>query len=100
MATASQRSSSTRMSSATGTITEKVKAYEKGEVYSLVWEENRLVPNWKTKEIKGYIADYQMKDAGNKGEEELVVALVLVEEGTAGLLSRKDESTILFFKID
>jgi len=85
---------------ATGTITEKVKAYEKAEVYSLVWEENRLVPNWKTKEIKGYIADYQMKDAGNKGEEELVVALVLVEEGTAGLLSRKDESTILFFKID
>jgi len=85
---------------ATGTITEKAKAYEKGEVYSLVWEENHLVPNWKTKEIKGYIADYQMKDIENKGQEELVVALVLIEEGTAGVLSRKDESTILFFKID
>jgi len=83
----------------TGTIFEKMKAYEKGEIYDLVWDENKLVTNWKTKEIAGYIVDYQVKDIENKGEEELVVGVVLTQEGLSGALSRKTESQILFFKL-
>ena len=83
----------------TGTILEKVKAYEKGEVYNLVWGENKLVTNWKTREITGYITDYQVKDIENKGEEELVVGVVLIQEGVSGAFSRKTESQILFFKL-
>ncbi len=84
---------------ASGTFFERIKPYEKAEVYNLVWEENRLTTNWKTREIKGYIADYQVKQLGTNGEEELVVAVNLVEEGTSGLLSRKTESSIFFFKL-
>jgi TolB-like protein len=84
---------------ASGTLFEKLKIYEKGEVYNLVWEENRLLTNWKTKDIPGYIVDFQIKDVENKGEEGLVVALVLIEEGASGALSRKTESALFFFKL-
>ena len=87
---------------ASGMIWERVKSYEKAEIYNLIWEDNRLQTNWKTKEIKGYIADYQVKEVGTRGEEELVLAVNLVEEGTSGpsgLLSRKQESSIFFLKL-
>ena len=84
----------------TGLTVEKLKIYDKGEVYNLGWEENRLTTNWKTKEIRGYIADYQVRDAANTGEEELVVAVVLPQEGgVSGVFSRKTESQIYFFKL-
>ncbi|OGP92636.1 MAG: hypothetical protein A2156_04580 [Deltaproteobacteria bacterium RBG_16_48_10] len=82
-----------------GSVFEKLKVYEKGEIYNLVWEENRLVTNWKTREITGYIVDYQVKDIENKGEEELVVAIVPIQEGFSGTFSRKTESQVLFFKL-
>ncbi len=83
---------------------EKVRTYEKGEVFNLVWEEDRLIPNWKTREIEGYIADYQVKDADNDGNVDLVVAVVsppapISEEGILASLSRKKTSNILFFKL-
>ncbi len=84
----------------TGAFIEKLKIYQKSEIYSLVWEENKLVTNWKTREIEGYIADYQIKDAENKGKEELVVAVVLPEEGSvSGVLSKKVESCVYFFDL-
>lgn len=82
-----------------GTIVEKMKIYQKGEVYNLFWEENRLATDWKTREIKGYIADYQVKDVENRGEDELVVATVLIEEGASGAFSRKTQSCVYFFKL-
>ena len=53
------------------------------------------VTNWKTREIKGYITDFQLKDADNDGEEDLVVAVV----DTGGMFDRKATSNILFFKL-
>lgn len=85
---------------ASGTFFEKVRAYEKAEVYNLIWEENRLTTNWKTREIKGYVADYQVRAVGAKVDEELVVGVILIEEGASGLISRKMESNILFFKLN
>ncbi len=88
----------------TGRFFERVRSYEKGEIVNLVWEEDRLIPNWKTREIDGYIADYQVKDADNDGEVELVVAVVspapsMTDEGIIATLSRKKTSNILFFKL-
>ena len=88
----------------TGQFFERVRSYEKGEIFNLVWEEDSLVPNWKTREIDGYIADYQVKDADNDGDVELVVALVspptsISDEGISAALSRKKVSNILFFKL-
>ena len=84
---------------ASGTFFKKVRVYEKGEIRNLVWEENTLTTSWKTREIKGYIADYQIKDVDHDGEEEMVVAVVLPEEETSGHLSQKSKSNILFFKL-
>jgi hypothetical protein len=52
--------------------------------------------------MKGYIADYQVKDVENDGNEELVVAVVSRDdpgEGITGLVSRKTISNIYFFKL-
>lgn len=76
---------------------ERLRTFESGEVYCLIWEEDRLITQWKTKEIKGYISDYQLKDADNDGEEELVVAVVSYTGSS--ILGGKGTSNILFFKI-
>jgi hypothetical protein len=85
-----------------GSLSERVKVYEKGEINGLIWEEDTLMPSWKTREIKGYIADYQVRDVDNDGNDELVVAVVTPfesEEGVSGLLSHKSRSNIYFFKL-
>jgi hypothetical protein len=81
---------------------ERVRTYEQGEIYCLAWDESELVTSWKTRPVKGYIADYQVKDVDNDGNEELVVAAVIsapTEEGIVGALSEKKVSNIYFFKI-
>jgi hypothetical protein len=81
---------------------ERIRSYEKGEVYDLVWEDGALETNWKTREIDGYIADYQVKDVDNDGNEELVIAVITPtygEDGIAGLVTRKLKSNIYFFKL-
>ena len=84
-----------------GSIFERVKIIDKAEVYSLVWDETRLSTNWKTREIRGYVADYLVKDVANTGDEELVVGVVLpMEGGVSGMFSQKTESVIQFFKLD
>ena len=85
-----------------GRMIERVKIYEKGEVDCLTWEENELTTTWKTRQINGYIADFQVRDVDNDGNEELVVAVVgpaLTGEGISGAFSRKSTSNILFFKL-
>lgn len=74
-------------------IFERLRTFESGEVHCLTWEEDDLIGQWKTKELKGYIADYQLRDADNDGEEELVVAMIDYT------VSSKGKSQILFFKL-
>ena len=82
-----------------GTLFQRMKTYESGEIYNLIWEDNSLTTNWKTKEIKGYIVDYQIKDADNDGNQELVVAVAIPEEESKLLQTTKYISHILFFKL-
>lgn len=78
-----------------GTMMERVRIVEKAEVHDLVWDGEGLSTNWKTREIKGYIADLQVRDVDNDGQDELVVAVVNVTSMT----DRKTTSNILFFKL-
>jgi len=84
-------------------LLERVKSYDKGEIYDLIWDSGSLITNWKSREIKGYIADFQIKPVGKEGTEELVLAVVVPDEssqGISGLLSEKKyRSSILFFKL-
>jgi hypothetical protein len=81
---------------------EKARSFESGEIHCLIWDESDLVADWKTRTLRDYIADFQVKDADNDGNEELVVAVVGKEEtgeGIGGLLSKKTVSNIFFFKL-
>jgi hypothetical protein len=69
---------------------------EPGEIYALVWVEDALITDWKTREVSGYIADYQVKDVDNDGLDELVVGVGKAEWGLTGT---KHTSNIFFFKL-
>jgi TolB-like protein len=77
-------------------LLQKLRSFESGEIHNLIWDETGLTTNWKTRELNGYISDYQVKDVSNSGENELVVALV--ESPRSGMME-KGSSKILFFKL-
>jgi hypothetical protein len=72
----------------------RVRDFEKGEIYNLIWEESALVTNWKTHEIAGYLSDYQIRDVDNDGEEDLIVAVV----NPGGTFDR-GYTSIIFYKL-
>jgi TolB-like protein len=74
---------------------DKVRNFEMGEIYSLVWQDGYLDTQWKTREINGYISDFQLRDVDNDGDEELVVAVV----DLGSIMDKKVTSNILFFKL-
>lgn len=63
--------------SASARIFQNVKLFTAAEVYNLSWDGLGLLENWHTRKINGYVADYQLKDIDNDGENEIVLALVL-----------------------
>ncbi len=63
--------------SATGTAFKASRFYTSSEIYNMEWDGMGLAENWKTKKINGYIADYQIKDIDNDGQNDLVLAVVL-----------------------
>jgi TolB-like protein len=73
----------------------RARSFGKGEIYSLTWDADNLVTDWKTREISGYITDFQVKDADNDGEEELVVTVI----NSGSFLGPKPTSNIIFFKL-
>jgi hypothetical protein len=81
--------------SSTMRILDRIRTFDSGEIYNLVWDEGTLSTNWKSKEIEGYISDFQVKDADNDGEEDLVVAVI----DLGGIMARKGTSKILFYKL-
>jgi hypothetical protein len=81
---------------------EKARSFESGEIYCLIWDESDLVTDWKTRTLRDYIADFQVKDVDNDGNEDLVFAVVGSKEtgeGDSGLFSNKIVSNIYFFKL-
>jgi TolB-like protein len=84
---------------ATGKIFDRARTYDTGEIYALVWGENTLVTDWKTRQINGYIADFQIKDADNDGEEDLVVAVIPLPGDISGKIQSTWKSHIQFFKL-
>ncbi len=76
---------------------EKAKRYESGEIYSLVWDQGLLTPSWKTREITGYLSDFQVKDADHDGNDDLVVGVV--DSQSEGAIGQKGTSSILFFNL-
>jgi len=78
----------------TGRLFERIRMFDKGEVYNLAWDGMMLAERWRTREIPGYIADYQVKDFDNDGELELVVAIVSPFEAL-----KQSDSRVLFYEL-
>lgn len=66
--------------SPTGGYFSRIKFYTSSEIINLEWDGLSLLENWRTRKINGYVADYQLKDMDNDGENE-VVLLVVVSMG-------------------
>lgn len=63
--------------SPTGRVFTSLLLFTASEIYDFEWDGLGLSENWKTKKIQGYVADYQIKDIDNDGENEIVLALVV-----------------------
>jgi TolB-like protein len=83
--------------SSTLKLFDRLRAFESGEIHNLIWEDDSFLTNWKTRELRGYISDFQVKDADNDGSEDLVVGLV--ESTRSGIVGGEGSSQILFFKL-
>jgi TolB-like protein len=77
-----------------GRLVERVRLFDKGEVYDLAWDGMMLAEQWRTREIPGYIADYQVKDFDNDGDRELVVAIVSESKSL-----KRSDSMVLFYEL-
>jgi TolB-like protein len=72
----------------------RMKLFVSSEVYNVEWDGIGLLENWKTRKINGYVADYQVKDIDNDGQDEIVMALVLSVGATL-----KTNSVIVSYKL-
>ncbi len=63
--------------SAIGRVLKNMPLFTSSEVYNLEWDGIGLAEVWRTKKISGYVADYQIRDIDNDGQDEIVMALVL-----------------------
>ncbi len=77
---------------------DRIRNFESGEIYNLYWYDNMLETNWKTRQLEGYISDFQIADVDNDGEEELVVATV-GSSGVGLVGGKENKSNIVFFKL-
>jgi TolB-like protein len=80
--------------SATGDVMSRMKLFTSSEVYNLEWDGIGFLENWKTRKINGYVADYQVKDIDNDGQDEIVMALVLSVGATI-----KSNSVVVSYKL-
>jgi TolB-like protein len=63
--------------SAMGRVLKNMPLFTSSEVYNLEWDGIGLAEVWRTKKISGYVADYQIRDIDNDGQDEIVMAMVL-----------------------
>jgi TolB-like protein len=81
--------------SSTGGYFKKSQLFSASEIYDLEWDGMGLAENWRTKKIPGYVADYQIKDIDNDGQNEIVLAVVL----SVGV-TLQEKSAIVAYKLN
>ncbi len=64
-----------------GQVLKRQKIYSKGIMQRLNWTGALFVETWKSSEISGYLADFQIQDVDHIKGQELIVAVNLPKEG-------------------
>ena len=72
-----------------------VRNFSDGEIQSLAWVGDDLLPQWKTRPLRGMVVSYRLADVDGDGQEELVAAAVL-ERGTF----KKTKSMIYVYELE
>jgi len=75
----------------------KFRKFIKSHIESLSWDGMGLVPNWRTRQVSGYISDFAIGDFDNDGRTELVAA-VIIKEGSVAFTTPK--STIIAYELE
>ncbi len=73
----------------------RIRNFSDGEIQSLVWTGDELLPYWKTRPIRGMVVSQRLADVDGDGQEELVAAAVLEKE-----TFKKYKSMIYVYKLD
>ena len=76
-------------------VLSRVRNFSDGEIQSLIWVGDDLLPQWKTRPLRGMVVSYRLADVDGDGQEELVAAAVL-EKGTF----KKTKSMIYVYELD
>jgi TolB-like protein len=71
--------------------------FTKTHIASFSWDGVGLGPNWKTRQITGYIQDFIIGDFDNDGQEELIAALIM-KEGRVALIT-EPKSTLIGYEL-
>lgn len=76
---------------------DRYRSFPEGEIQALYWDGVGLGMLWKTRRIKGSVADFDLGDANNDGMQDLTVALN-THRGALGLKNRK--TVIVAYPLD
>jgi hypothetical protein len=77
------------------TVLSGVRKFSDGAIESLAWAGGSIVPQWKTRPLRGMVVSYRLADIDGDGQEELVAAVVL-ERG----LLKDSKSMIYVYNLD
>jgi|GEM_PF-104338 len=89
-----QRLITVRNFSPAGRTLRDMRVFTSSEIVCLEWEGLGLSEFWRTREIGGYVPDFQIQDADNDGEKDLLV--VIVKSSGSGI---REESLLAIYKL-
>ena len=81
----------------TSSTLQEFRYFNKTHLAGFTWDGVGLGPSWKTRQLSGYIQDFNVGDFDNDGQDELIAALV-VKEGRMAFVTEA-KSTIIGYEL-
>ena len=79
----------------TSMVLARQRNFSDGEIQSMVWTGGELLPQWKTRPLRGMVVSYRLADMDGDGQDELVAAAVLEKE-----IFKQTRSMIYVYELD
>jgi len=79
----------------TSRVLSKQRNFSDGEIQSMIWTGNDLLPQWKTRPLRGMVVSYRLADMDGDGQDEMVAAVVLEKE-----IFKQTRSMVYVYELD